>query len=545
MISTRLETWVWCSHAVLAAELSPRGTILRANDALLRLADRAVQGEPVGALVAGPQRSALERRVEAAGDEWRPCTFAIAADPSRPASDRRVWLRRADDVVLLVAEPAVDQQELLVTKALELNDELVRTNRRLGAARAEAEAAAERLRRLEAVALAGLAGLDLEAVLHDLLRVIRDAVHADRAIVLLVDERRGDLAVGAAIGPEGPLSDALGTRIPRGSGVAGRVVEDGAPRLVGDLAQEGTLPVGVWGGARGLAAVALDAGAGSLGVLQVTSARPYAFDAGHLRLLLPAAERAALAIARVQVVERERRIAETLQRALLPDRLPEVPGYRLRAHFEPAAGEIGGDWYDALPLASGELALVIGDVAGKGVRAAALMGELRSGLRAYALDGGAPDLVLERLNRLAERTRHMATVSLVVLEPASGVLRYASAGHLPPLVAGPREQARFLRDAAAPPLPAYLRGKGPARTTLAPGARLILYTDGLVERRTEPIDASLDRLCAACAGYDGDVDGLAAHLVATLHPPEGALRDDIAVLVLERAAYSPGGWRTT
>jgi phosphoserine phosphatase RsbU/P len=537
MISTRLEGWTWRSHAVLAAELAPDGTIRRANLALERHAGRKLVGEPARGLVAAPQGAALDRRIADAGDEWRSGTFAVLGDPARPASDRTVWLHRAGDVVLLVAEPAVDEQELLVAKALELNDELVRANRRLGVARAESEASADRLRRLEAVTAAGLSGLELDVVLRDLLHVIREALHADQALVLLGDESSRELEVRATSAGEGPVVLERGFRVAFGTGVAGRIAEDGLPRLVRDLAAETDVPAAVRGGARSLAGVPLHAAGAVIGVLEVVATEAGAFDEADLRLLLPAAERAALAIARLQVVEQERRIAETLQRALLPDRLPKVPGYLLVSHFEPAAGEIGGDWYDALPLEGGEVALVIGDVAGKGVPAAALMGELRSGLRAYALDGGPPDEVLRRLDRLAVRTGHMATASLVLLDPATGALRHATAGHLPALLLEPGAGGRFLRDGAFPPLLALRGAAGVAgRTVLPPGGRLVLYTDGLVERRDEAIDTSLEHLRAAAEAHTGPVEGLAEHLIARLHPPKGALRDDIAVLVLERAA---------
>ena len=175
--------------------------------------------------------------------------------------------------------------------------------------------------------------------------------------------------------------------------------------------------------------------------------------------------------------------------------------------------------------------MLIGDVAGKGIPAAALMGELRGGLRAGVLDGGEPNEMLRRLDRLAVRAGRMATVLLVLLDPETGALRHASAGHLPPLLIEPDGAVRFLRAGAAPPLLAFDPAVAPGTTTLAPGARLLLYTDGLVERRREPIDQSLARLAAAAAGFTGD---LPADLLAAMVPPEGVLRDDIAILAVQR-----------
>ena len=233
------------------------------------------------------------------------------------------------------------------------------------------------------------------------------------------------------------------------------------------------------------------------------------------------------------LLERERGIAETLQRALLPEQLPELDGVRLTAHFEPAAGHVGGDWYDAVRLESGELALAIGDVAGKGIPAAALMGELRGGLRAGVLGGGEPHETLRLLNRLADRAGHMATAVIVVLDPTTGALRHASAGHPPPAVIDPGGEVRFLTDGASTPLLAYDAQAGSGTAHLPPGGRVVLYTDGLVERRGEPIDESLGRLAAACAGA-GELDGLGAHLLRALRPPQDGLRDDIAILAAQR-----------
>jgi len=272
-----------------------------------------------------------------------------------------------------------------------------------------------------------------------------------------------------------------------------------------------------------------------IGVLHVSSNDLDRFGDEDLALLVPAAERAALAIGRARVVERERRIAETLQRSLLPEALPAIEGLELAARFLPGAGvEVGGDWYDALPLPSGELAVVIGDVAGKGLPAATLMGELRAGLRAYAIEGGGPMATLARLNRLAMRSFHMATVVLVHVAPDLGRITYASAGHLPPLVLSADGSARFLEGGASTPFLAFREDVEDGRAGFVPGDRIVLYTDGLVERRREPIDESLERLRVTAEGFGGTADELCEHLVRALRPPAGAVHDDIAVIAVER-----------
>ena len=524
MIGAALEAYTWHSEAVLAAELAGDGTILRANPALVALTGADPAGTAFDALLTPPQRDAFRSRLRECTDRWSACTFAVATDAARPASDRRVWLRRAGDGLLLVAEPATGEQDRLVQKVLELNDDLVRTQRelvrereRLRRASETAEAASRRIARLEAITAAGLAHIGLDDVLTDLLEAIASGVDADRAGVLLLDPARRELVARAAVGLDSPVGD---VRIPLGEGLAGTVAVSGEPGVDAD----GTT-----------AAVPLVLDDAHVGVLQVVADPPRRLADDAVALLAAAAERAALAIARAQVHEREANIAETLQRALLPDSLPAVDGLRLTARFTPGSEvQVGGDWYDALPLPSGRLAVVIGDVAGKGLRAASLMGELRAALRAYALDEEEPQLVLGRLNRLATRSNHMATAVVAVADAATGAVAFASAGHLPPLHVTAGGGGTLLGGGRAAPLLAFRAPEEPGRAVLAPGDRLVLYTDGLVERREEPIDVGLDRLVAAAGSLPEDLDAAVDALVERMRPPQGVVRDDTAVIALER-----------
>jgi len=536
MIREQIEGYTWESMAMLAAVVAPDGTVLDANPALERLAGGPLVGTGFDTLIQAPQRDAFARRLAAAGHEWTGVNFALASGGAEIAADRRVWLRRAGDAILVVAEPAVGEQEHLVTKVLELNDELVAAHRELVQQREELRRASHRIHSLEAITAAGLLDLRLDELFEQVLGIIAEAVGSERAVLLMVDDEGESLVARAAVGLA-PHVELGGIRVPLGVGVAGSIAVAAEPRVIPDLSKVDVHSAYLRESSRSMAGVPLTLDGEVIGVLHVSSGELDRFGEEDLRLLVPAAERAALAIGRARVVERERRIAETLQRSLLPDVLPSIDGLQLAARFEPGAGvEVGGDWYDALPLPSGDLAVVIGDVAGKGLRAATLMGELRSGLRAYAIEGGGPMETLIRLNRLAQRSFHMATAVLMHVASDLGSVTFASAGHLPPLLLAANGSARLLQGGASTPLLALREDIEDGTAPLAPGDRIVLYTDGLVERRREPIDESLERLRSAGQGFDGTVEALCDHLIEAMRPPAGAAKDDIAVIALERSA---------
>ncbi|HWH93718.1 MAG TPA: SpoIIE family protein phosphatase [Baekduia sp.] len=232
--------------------------------------------------------------------------------------------------------------------------------------------------------------------------------------------------------------------------------------------------------------------------------------------------------------ERDRRIAAILQRALLPERLPSVVGVTMAAHIAPGAGgtRVGGDWYDAIALPGGRLGIVVGDVAGHGVHAAARMGELRSVARAYALEGHGTVGLVERMNgyHAALGADLMTTMLFAILEIDSGTLRFVNAGHPPPLVVEQDGATRVL-EGAGPPLGVMDTWRYEERVaTLAPGMTALLYTDGLVERRGERLDAGLARLREAVAQGGEPEAMVAAALVAT----EAHAADDDVTLVAVR-----------
>jgi len=233
--------------------------------------------------------------------------------------------------------------------------------------------------------------------------------------------------------------------------------------------------------------------------------------------------------------EREHRIAETLQRGLLPDRLPEVPGIGLAARYVPAGAEmaVGGDWYDVVELPSGRIGLAIGDVAGHGPRAASTMGQLRMALRAYALEEPSPAEVVRRLDRLVSRLLMSEIVTLVylVLDLDSGMVQFANAGHPPPLVVRAGDQISFLEDGLGPPLGCDDPGlPAEARFRLVPGSTLLLFTDGLVERRGTSIDEGLQRLATVAMDCGQDIEAFCDQLLCSMVEDDTA--DDVALVVI-------------
>jgi serine phosphatase RsbU (regulator of sigma subunit) len=234
--------------------------------------------------------------------------------------------------------------------------------------------------------------------------------------------------------------------------------------------------------------------------------------------------------------DEEHRIAVTLQRSLLPQRLPEVPGVSLAVRYVPASrqAEVGGDFYEAT-LIDCRLLIAIGDVAGHSLHAATVMAELRHAVRAYAVDGHPPGAVLERANRLLGLLLpgEAATICLLTLDPANGRVRLANAGHLPPLliVEGKAE----LINHRGPLLGIRADRPDDLDFTLPPGATLILYTDGLIERRDIDIDKRLATLVEAAGAVDGDLDRFCGRLLELAGP---AVDDDIAVVAVRRTGGS-------
>jgi serine phosphatase RsbU (regulator of sigma subunit)/anti-sigma regulatory factor (Ser/Thr protein kinase) len=390
------------------------------------------------------------------------------------------------------------------------------------------------IRELQQVTDAALATLTLDELLKELLDRIAAILGTDTAAFLLLDEVAGDLVAQAAKGIEEEVE--AGVRIPVGRGFAGRIAAERRPVTIEDVDHADILnPILREKGIRSLLGVPLLVEGRVIGVLHVGSLSPRHFSEQERGLLQLAADRAAIAIEHSRL-HAQRHIVEALQRAMLPSALPMVPGILLTARYLPAADDdlVGGDWYDVFELGRGRIALVIGDVVGRGVEAGALMAQVRTALRAYALEGHEPAVVVDLLNRLfaAVRPVKLTTLAYLVLDPEAGELTLVSAGHLPPIIVDPDGRARLLDVEGDPPVGAFRSAAFVERqVTIEPGSSVVLVTDGAAEVRGEPLDLGLERLRVLCE-QERDPRAL-CDLIVGGEASGGPSDDDVAVLVAQ------------
>ncbi|HEY6780564.1 MAG TPA: PAS domain S-box protein, partial [Thermoleophilaceae bacterium] len=409
--------------------IDPKGVITTWNSAAERMF-----GWPAGEVVGRALREVIFPPEGRDAHDERRADLAAVSDPVRilrveldlqrrdgstfPAEEVISRVRLGDDFVTSAFIRDISERQ----RRQEEREALLREQ----AARAEAERVAEMVSGMQLLVDAALAHRGIDDILADLVARVRGVLGADAATIFLADENERLIVratSGATARSDGAEPIAFGDRF------AGRVAssrepllaQDPAPADVEDLAMR-SLDID------SLIGVPLLAEGKVTGVLVTGATRPRRFTAEDLNLLRLAADRVALAILHAQIYEREHRIAETLQRSLLPERLPQVPGLAAAARYLPAAteAEVGGDWYDVIPIPGGGVGLVMGDVAGKGLAAASMVGRLRSALRAYALEGHSPARVLEQLNRLvwaeAEESQ-MATLLYLVVDPAGDEVR--------------------------------------------------------------------------------------------------------------------------
>ncbi|GAA1695955.1 SpoIIE family protein phosphatase [Fodinicola feengrottensis] len=393
--------------------------------------------------------------------------------------------------------------------------------------------AADRLRQIESVTDPSLARLGPTELINELLARVLEALSADTAAVLLLED--DELVVTTARGLQEERRAGIG--VPTAGSFAGQVVAARRPLALDDVSPATVLdPVLLSAGIRTLLGVPLVAADRLLGVLHVGRLAQVGFTDEDADLLQMVADRVALAM-QTELSREDRSAAQMLQRSLMPARLPEVPGLRLAARYVPGEGEnIGGDWYDLFTLPSGRFCVVMGDVAGHGLAAAVVMGRLRSALRAYALEYEDPAEVLQRLDAKARHFEagSMATVLYAVFDTDLRRVRISLAGHLPPVVAGPGQPARVADLPVDPPVGVLAAARRRTSTVELPARVMVaFYTDGLVERRGVSIDAGMDALCRAVV--DADPEEVCAAVMASMLG-RTAPADDVALLILRRRA---------
>lgn len=389
-----------------------------------------------------------------------------------------------------------------------------------------------RLNNLRAVTDTTLNRLDVEDLLVEILDRLRGILDADTGAILLREPGTDQLVARAACGLEVEVRQAV--HVPVGTGFAGTIAAGRHP-VVLDRVDDTTVSNRIlWEtGIQTMLGVPLLAGDEVVGVMHVGRLRPEPFTTHDVALLELAAERVTAALNTRQLAV-EAAAATMLERGLLPPRLPWLPDVRFAARYAPAFNRnIGGDWYDTFTLPSGELWVVVGDVAGHGLSAAVVMGRVKSALRAYALLGEGPARVLELTDRKVQHFEigMMVTVVCAVSRAPYTSFEIASAGHPPAVLAPPGGPSRLVRVKPGPPLGVVPEVRRTSeRVNVPPGSVLVFYTDGLVERRGQDMEAGLERLRDFVRA--GDPEGVCRDVMHRL-VGEDETPDDIALLVLQ------------
>lgn len=482
--------------------------IVRTNRAFADLVGRDPQqlrGVPVAELCHAEDREALSAALgHVAGGHPEPPRSALQGVDLRLIAGKgaEVW------VALLVAaiepaelvEPLVSAQWIDLTarrRAEQDRAELLLEH----AARTHAESSAERLANLQALS-AAIDSLSLEEVLTELAQRLGELFGAEVTDVTLTSGVENPIVVRAGEGRAEKLP-ASPPDPPLDQWVEAPIVIDGK--------EGGTVRLGF-----------------PAGRVLTAAERSLLYDTG---------DRAALAIRRAQLHEQEHRIAVELQKGLLPNELPRITGITVAAHYEAAGvtAEVGGDWYDAFGLPGGRLGVVVGDVAGRGIPAASTMGQLRTLTRAAAIaDDGArtPAEVLTRLNQhqLMAAQDELFTVMYAIVDPREGSISWASAGHPPALLRTGDGETRFLDGGEV------VMGLGETvyenfHAPVGERSILVLYTDGLIERRGESLEVGMKRLARVVSAGPEEPAALCRHLLGEVLPGGVNLHDDVTAVV--------------
>ncbi|MCE7079364.1 SpoIIE family protein phosphatase [Streptomyces sp. ST2-7A] len=555
-----LETTLALSDSLV--EQSPIGLALfdeemrwrRVNPALERItgipAERLL-GQRLGDLLPGVEPTRIASSVRRVLSDGRPVVdqTIIGRTPADPDRDH-VWsvsyYRVVDrgDRPLGVAASATD-----VTERHRAGDEVAEARERLAViadagdrigSSLDLPRIARELADVSVPRLADLATVDLlDEVLTGDLADLGEPVRIDGSVrfralaVAAADEGAGNAAARRATDRVGDLAAYGPTRmitrcvtlgrtivLPRpGAGELRRIARDEeAAHLLGEAGVHSYLAVPL---------IARGHVLGALSLYRTTNPRPFA--PADVSLAGELAARAAISVDNARLYHRERRTALTLQRSLLPPVPTDRPGLDLAARYLPAVSEAGGDWYDVLPLGEGRTGLIVGDVMGKGVHAAAIMGQLRSTTRALARLDLPPAELLEHLDATTVGLgESIATCVHVVCNPAGGWCEITSAGHPPPVMVDADGRAHLLEVPPARPLGVGGAVFSPRRLPMPRGATLVLYTDGLVEDRRDDIDVGLHTLMRVVSGPPRPIEEMCDAVLEELHRDP---QDDVALLL--------------
>ncbi|MFF6805487.1 SpoIIE family protein phosphatase [Streptomyces sp. NPDC012616] len=491
----------------------------------------------------------VEVAASAAGDEppWRftaPCPEPAAAPVTDPVEGDVTALSEAllgaDEDTALVLDRLAEQEELVAFH----REELHQTNQGVLALHADLDAAGRAQR--EAFAAERAARREAE----DARRRLTFLADASAALTASLNHEEIVRRLPELLVPEYARTvdvwlfdaeDERGTSAPRPA-AAVIAARTGRPQYAaarpGGLPGVDDQPASALHPSRPLLCVPLPTRRAPLGVLTLTPPGER-WNPDDAVMLVELTRRAGGALDNARRFEHNRDIAETLQRALLTE-LPAGAGLRLAARYLPATYglNIGGDWYDAFRQPDGSLITVVGDVTGHGLHAAVMMSQLRTALRAYAVDGGSPGELLTRLHTFLHHLQPdlYATAVIARFRPGEPVLTWAAAGHPPPVLRGPDGRVRTLDAKPGAMLGIPLHQEIADHTApLEPGSTLALYTDGLVERRAQGIDPGIDRLAAALGTFraeelDADLDGAAERILEPML--SDSERDDDVCLLL-------------
>jgi PAS domain S-box-containing protein len=489
--------------------LDAEGRIVRSNPAFARLVGRE-PGELTGVAVVDLCELDDRPAMSAALDQIARAAHSGRAGAEQPSLDLRLRSSAGAEVWVGLVASAIESTEfaepLLLAQWVDLTvrrrAEQDRADLLLEqAARMQAESVAERLSKLQDLTTA-LEALELDEILPQLAARLAELFGVEAAEVQISGEHDRPRVVRAAGGQIRTL--------PR----AAAGTEDDRWREVPLVIERTTV-----------------------GCLRLAQPSGRSFSPTERSLLQDAADRAALAIRRAQLHEEEHRIAVELQRGLVPKRLPKVSGIDIVASYDVAGltAQVGGDWYDAFAMPDGRLGIVVGDVTGRGIRAASAMGQLRTLTRAFALAQGGhrdPGDALTLLNRhqLQGEDEHLFTIIYAIIDPEQGTIAWANGGHPPPL--------RRRADGTC----VYLEGGNglmgvedrPYEThedRTGPNETIVLYTDGLIERRGESLDVGLERLAAAASSGPEDARRMCDHILERVLEEPGQRYDDVTAVV--------------